>query len=153
MTYIQKCTLVPARYFDEKVSRCFLSSLFELEETDDVKWVEVPRYDAVLVYVPVNGGTPVLLELIDSIGRCNEYNRILMSVDSGCLSLVIAGGGNLLFANTFPAPDFTTAEYYVFLAMKSLQMNPELSTISVKSELSEDEEMSLYRYFKNVERI
>ena len=34
--------------------------------------------------------------------------------------------------------------------MKSLQLNPEMSTICWLSELGAEEEMSLYRYFKSV---
>ena len=49
--------------------------------------------------------------------------------------------------------DFTTAEYYIFLAMKQLQLNPEVSTICMRSFVGPEEEMSLYRYFKSVEQI
>ena len=34
-----------------------------------------------------------------------------------------------------------------------LQLNPEVSTISFRTPLSEDDEMSLYRYFKSVDQI
>ena len=49
--------------------------------------------------------------------------------------------------------DFTTAEYYIFLAVKSLQINPEVSTICWLTELEPGQEMSLYRYFKSVVRM
>jgi hypothetical protein len=39
------------------------------------------------------------------------------------------------------------------MAMKKLQLNPEVSTICFRTELQEEQEMSLYRYFKNVEQI
>lgn len=71
----------------------------------------------------------------------------------GRLYLVIAQGRSLLLCNSFQAPDFTTAEYFIFMAMKKLQLNPEVSTICFRTELQEEQEMSLYRYFKNVEHI
>jgi hypothetical protein len=37
--------------------------------------------------------------------------------------------------------------------MKKLQLNIEMSTIYFRTSLAEDEEISLYRYFKNVEQI
>ena len=37
--------------------------------------------------------------------------------------------------------------------MKKLQLNPEVSTITFRTPLTEDQEMSLYRYFRNVEQI
>ena len=39
------------------------------------------------------------------------------------------------------------------MSMRKLQLNPEVSTISFRTPLSEEDEMSLYRYFKNVEQI
>ena len=57
----------------------------------------------------------------------------------------------MLLANTYEAADFTTAEYYIFLAMKSLQLNPEVSTICWRKPVGAEEELSLYRYFKAVE--
>ena len=62
-------------------------------------------------------------------------------------------GRNLLLANVFRAVDFTTAEYFLFMAVRKLQMNPEVSTVYFRTPLREDEEMSLYRYFKSVERL
>ena len=58
-----------------------------------------------------------------------------------------------MLANIFKAPDFTTAEYFIFNAMKKLQLNPEVSTICFRTPISPEEEISLYRYFKAVERI
>ncbi|MBR1576349.1 MAG: DUF3822 family protein [Bacteroidales bacterium] len=115
--------------------------------------LELPRYDAVFVYASEDGKPPVLYDLIAGLEGCREYNKILFHFEAGCLDLAIAQGERLLLANSFPAEDFTSAEYYLFLAVKSLQINPEVSTVTVTSELSADEEMSLYRYFKSVERL
>ena len=71
----------------------------------------------------------------------------------GYLYLVIAQGRTLLLCNAFEAQDFTTAEYFIFLAMKKLQLNPEMSSIYFRTQLAEEDEMSLYRYFRNVEQI
>jgi hypothetical protein len=82
-----------------------------------------------------------------------EYNKILASYMDGILYLAIAQGKSLLLCNTYQAPDFTTAEYFIFLAMKKLQLNPEVSTISFRTPLTEDDEMSLYRYFKSIDQL
>jgi hypothetical protein len=71
----------------------------------------------------------------------------------GVLYLVIAQGKSLLLCNSYQAPDFTTAEYFIFLAMKKLQLNPEVSSICFRTPLSEEDEMSLYRYFKSVDQL
>ena len=153
MSGTHKCTLVPARFFEEGDARCILAELYTLTDAETVSSVEVPRYDAVFVFASEDGTPPVLLRLVDQLDRCPEYNKILFHFGEGCLDLAIAQGSRLLLANSYPATDFTTAQYYLFLAMKSLQLNPEVSTVVCASELSQEEEMSLYRYFKSVDRL
>ena len=79
--------------------------------------------------------------------RLNHHLDCIVSV----AFIGVSQGKNLLLANSFPAQDFTTAEYYIFLTMKSLQLNPEISTICWLSQLDAEDEMALYRYFKAVE--
>lgn len=153
MSEIHKCTLVPARFFDEGDARCILSDLYTLTESETVSALEVPRYDAVFVYASEGGTPPVLYDLIVRLEQCEGYNKILFHFCEGCLDLAIAQGERLLLANSFPAADFTTAEYYLFLAVKSLQINPEVSSVTVASDLTPEDEMSLYRYFKSVDRL
>ena len=145
--------MVPARYFDETAPRCFLSEVFELEDGSVVEHKDVPQFDAVLVYEKTGAGLPVLYTLLDNLDKCPEYNKILAEWSEGTLSLAIAQGRNLLLANVFPARDFTTAEYHIFNAMKSLQLNPEVSSVYFMNRLRGDDELSLYRYFKSVEYI
>ncbi|MGN0188194.1 MAG: DUF3822 family protein, partial [Candidatus Cryptobacteroides sp.] len=68
----------------------------------------------------------------------------------GRLYLVVAQGRNLLFCNSFEAVDFTTAEYFLFLVLNRLQLNPEVSTVYFRSPLEASHEESLCRYFKSV---
>ena len=151
MNQIHKCTLVPTRFFDEKDPRCFLSETFSLVDGEQTAWVEIPAYDSVLVYVKKDERIPAMYKLLCSLESCDEYYKIGASVDGNCLSLAIAKGKELLFANIFPIQDFTTAEYFIFAAMKSLQLNPEVSTIYFPNRLTQEEELSLYRYFKAVD--
>ena len=153
MSDIQKCTLVPSRIFEEGDARCILGELYPLADSEAVSFLEVPRYEAVLLYSTPDGQPPVLYELINGLDTCPEYNKILVHYGDGILNLAIAQGERLLLANSYPAPDFTTAQYYLFRAVKSLQLNPEVSTVTVKSPLTSEEEMSLYRYFKSVDRL
>ena len=95
-------------------------------------------------------GTPEIYKLLMRLPDCPEYNKILCSLGEDHLFLAIAQGDNLMLANSFPVQDFTTAEYYIFLALKSLQLNPEISTICWRTPLDAEDEMSLYRYFKAV---
>ena len=165
-----KVALVPDVFFDQDSARKALSAVASVEDTDKVEWVEVPACSSVLVFSNSIGeslsrvlaqtvlpasGEPVrvlpelyyLLSLQEAVG---DYNKIIASWMDGWLHLVIAQGKTLRLANVFPASDFTTAEYFLFLAMKRLQLNPEVSTVCFHTPLDADAEMSLYRYFKSV---
>ena len=149
-------TLVPTNFFNPDKEREALAGVARLGEDCAVRHIDIPQYDAVLVY-SVDGDSvvsaPEIAGILDKLPDCPAYNKILCSLRDGRLSIAIAQGKSLLLANSFAAPDFTTAEYYIFLAVKSLQINPEVSTICLLTELEPGQEMSLYRYFKSVVRM
>ncbi len=171
--FTPKCALVPAHFHHPLLVRQNLSEVVDLAAADAVDFIELPEYAAVLLYSNTIGETlskvlsetvlrldgtkasplPELYYMLKSLDGLQDYNKILASYVDGFLSLVIAQGKSLLLCNSFRADDFTTAEYFIFLAMKRLQLNPEVSTITFRTVLSEEQEMSLYRYFKNVEQI
>lgn len=149
-------TLVPSNFFDPANAREAIAGVAGLKEDSIVEHIEIPQYDAVLVYMKDGDSvvsTNIMAEVLKRLPDCPEYNKILCSISEDRLYLAIAQGKSLLFANSFRIQDFTTAEYFIFLAVKHLQINPEVSTICWLSSPDADEEMSLYRYFKSVVRI
>ncbi len=147
-------TLVPSSFFDPGREREALAAVALLKESDIVRHIDIPQYDAVLVYSVDEDSVSVLPEMAEMLARlpaCPTYNKILCSLNNGYISIAIAQGKTLLLANSYKAEDFTTAQYYIFLAAKSLQINPEVSTIYWMSAPQTSEVMSLYRYFKAVE--
>ncbi len=168
-----KVALIPSSFFDESCMRQILSNTVILGKEDVVRHVPLPEYSAELVYSLTIGEMlsktisqsvldkdgkpsevlPEMYYILKDLGRLDEYNRIVASYASGYLHLGISQSGNLLLANVFRASDFTTAEYFLFMAVRNLQMNPEVSSVYFRTPLSEEEKMSLYRYFKSVERL
>jgi len=168
-----KATLVPKNFFNPVDAKKTLEEVVILEEGDVVDYVDVPQFNGVLIYSNTIGESlskaisqmvlfadgshpkilPELWYILRDLPQCKEYNKILASYQDSCLCLAIAQGKSLLLCNCYEAADFTTAEYYIFLAMNRLQLNPEVSTISFRTPLEEAQEMSLYRYFKSVEQI
>lgn len=151
-----KFTLVPSQFFDPASARDVLGEVVTLEGQDEVRFVEIEQYQAVLVYSGISGEVDTLPEMfciLRDLSRCGEYNKVLCTWMDGLLFIAIAQGHNLLLANAYKAADFTTAQYYIFLALKSLQLNPEVTTICWRTPIGTDEEMSLYRYFKSVEQL
>lgn len=148
-----KCTLVPSDFFDAACAGDYLAQVVDLPQGAEVRSELIPEYSAHLVWAQEGEGEPEMLGILRDLPGCPEYNKILCSWDGGELSLAIAQGRTLLLANTYSAADFVTAEYYIFLALKSLQLNPEISTICLRSKVSPEDKMSLYRYFKAVESL
>ena len=171
--FTPKVTLVPEQFHEETASGNSLRNVADIAEDDTVLSVYVPEFAAVLEYSNSIGETlsravsetvldndackssplPEMYYMLKSVLDLPDYNKILASYMDGVLYLVIAQGRSLLLCNSFHAPDFTTAQYFIFLAMKNLQLNPEVSSICFRTALAEEDEMSLYRYFKNVEQI
>ena len=168
-----KVALVPEAFHEPSRARGALSEVAALEEGDFVESVPVPAFASVLLFSNSIGeslsrvlaqtvlpasGTPVrvlpeMYYLLRALESIPEYNKIVASWCDGYLHLAIAQGRSLCLANTFRAPDFTTAQYFLFLGMKRLQLNPEQSTVCFRTPLSGEAEMSLYRYFKAVVRL
>ncbi len=168
-----KCALVPSQFFNPEAARSALSDVVRLGESDSVDFAPVPEFGAVLVYsnsigeslsraisqtvLTASGDSarilPEMYYILRSLTQCPEYNKIVASYMDGYLHLAIAQGKSLMLCNVFEATDFTTAEYFLFLAMKKLQLNPEISSITFRTPLSGEQEMSLYRYFRAVEQI
>ena len=146
-------TLVPVNFFDPAAAREVLSDVAQLKSTDEVKYEQVPQYGAVLIYISggPGEGLPEIFYLLRDLPSCKEYNKLLCSWQDGILSIAVAQGKSLLLANCYEAPDFTTAQYYIYSALKSLQLNPEVTTIHFKHSLPEEYQLSLYRYFKSVD--
>ncbi|MBQ9661214.1 MAG: DUF3822 family protein [Bacteroidales bacterium] len=147
-------TLVPSQFFNPASAREALAEVADIQEGDVVEHLEIPQYDAVLVYT-VDGdsdveGKPGIYQLLMQLQDCPEYNKILCSIAGDRLFIVIAQGKSLLLAGSYPVRDFITAEYYIFLSVSSLQLNPEISTICWRTPLTDEEELSMYRYFKSV---
>ena len=146
-------TLVPSAFYDPASERQTLAEIADIEEGCRVEQVDIPQYDAVLIFTrdgDSDFSVPEIANVLSKLPQCPEYNKILCSIKDNELSLAIAQGRNLLLANSWKVQDFTTALYYIFLAVKSLQINPEMSGICFLSRLGEEDEMLLYRYFKSV---
>ena len=171
--FTPKVTLVPDQFNNTDDALRMLSPVADVQKDDEVTSISVPEFAASLVYSNNIGETlsravsetvmdkegnkstplPEMYFMLRSVLDLQDYNKILASYMDGVLYLVIAQGRSLLLCNSFHAPDFTTAQYFIFLALKNLQLNPEVSTICFRTPLTDEEEMSLYRYFKNVELV
>ena len=144
-------TLVPSVYFTEEKARRMLEEVVHLDEDEPLSFLEIPPHDAVLVYA--GSERPRVYDMLLSLCKIRDYNKIIMDFTDGVLYLTVAQGDQLRVCNAFAAEDFVTAEYYLFSALKSLQINPEISTVYSMEALSQQQCISLCSYFKNAETL
>ena len=146
-----KFTLVPSELFSEESARELLSEVVLLEEGEPLSFVPVSSCGAVLIYA--GESRPPVFDMLLSLCKISDYNKILASFTDDCLYLVVSQGKDLKFCNCWQCKDFTTAEYYIFMVLHKLQINPQVSSVYFATALSQDEILSLLSYFKNVETL
>lgn len=155
-----KYTLIPSEFFVESEAAQRLSEICSLSGDDTVKYVELPFYKAVLVYcvpsVPSDSqaGMPEVYGLLCDSRLLKEHNKILVDFEPSQseVHIVIAEGDDLKMCNTFPASDFTTAEYFIFSAIRQFQFNPEMSNLYFASPLTMEQREALLGYFHGAEQ-
>lgn len=145
-------TLVPAAFFTPAEAHNILSEVCELHPDDKISYKELPQYKAVLVYAYTTDedGAPRIAGLLDKLPSYREYNRIAAVRHDGYLHLCIAEGDKLMMANSFPAEDPVTAEYFIFAALNQFQINPQVSTIHLDDVSMVSMKKDLSAYFKGV---
>lgn len=141
-------TLVPSSFYDKDCAREYLAQVVDIDPRAEVSSVFLPQFDAWFIYE--GSDEPALLGVLQHLLDIKEYNKILCDWDGRILSLAIGQGKTLLLSNTFPVQDFVTLVYYVMLSLKSLQLNPEVSSICFMREISVEDRVLLYHYFKEV---
>lgn len=141
-------TLVPSQFYDDACAREYLAQVVDIAPDAEIGSVFLPVYDAYFVYA--GGVEPPILDLLRRLPTLNDYNKVLCHWDGQMLSLCIAQGRSLSLANTYQAGDFVTVMYFILLAMKSLFLNPEVSTVCFATPLTQEQKVSLFHYFKSV---
>ena len=153
---MEKYTLIPSSFFDGAEARMMLSQVVKIEENDIVKHIELPHFKAVLVYAISPSSSeqkPNIYSLLNAAEKIPGHNKIVFEYAEGIVHIVLATPDSLLLANSYPATEFVTAEYFVFAALKEFSMNPEVTTLYYSGSLSYEEKESLFNYFQGVESI
>ena len=151
---MNKYTIVPASFFREDDSRNILSQAVQLEESDKAEYQELPEFQAVLVYAsnPAEK-SPAVLDMLLAVSSIGEYNKVLACYDGSSVTVVIAAGSKLLLANSYPAADCVTGEYFIFASLKQFQINPEVTTVYFYGDAPFEMKNDMFRYCKGVEKL
>lgn len=156
-----KFTLIPIPYFNEKEAREVLCELFEITDKEEVEFITLEHINAVLLYsLPLdikNSSNikhyPLVNKLLEYLKEISEYNKVIFhfSKESEIVHILISKGNNLELINSYNAKNFTSALYFLLLAIKQTIINSHQTTLHILSEITTEEREIVHNYFKNIE--
>ena len=155
-----KYTLVPVSMYSKDAPEAALRSVRDLNPDDKVLILEMPSRKAIMIFaIPqkiyygltaLNKNVkfyPMSYLLIDRISSITDNNRLLVSFTEGMLHIAAA---DLLFANSFPAGDIATAEYFIFSVTKEVMFNPEHTRLHMFGKVPDKVQDELCKYFAGI---
>ena len=90
---MEKYTLVPREFFNGDVQ--ILSQVVGVSPSETIDYVELPDFEAVLLFVPgQDGDKPVIYDLLCRLGGIGDYNKVLFCIKDSVLHLAIGAGRN-----------------------------------------------------------
>lgn len=123
----EKYTLIPDEYYSGQDAAELLSALHDTE-TSTIYSVKMPAHRAVMVYALPYGekdAYPSVCRMLMLLPTLNTPHKLLVRYISGIVHVALADKDRLLLLNSYPAPDFTTALYHIFLAMREAIFEPD----------------------------
>ncbi len=157
-------TLIPKELFDNNTFTNVLSDMFELDNNNlNIKYVFIEQFNAYMVYAIdktiCNKMTvdkelyPLALYFIDNVKNINGYNKVILNIDkkNNITHIVIAQDKELKLINTYSTGNFKDALYYLFLALKNLQINAALTNICIYNIIDDKKADILNNYFNKIE--
>lgn len=158
-----KHTLVPQNRFKKDSARECLQAVRDLLPGDRVLTLDMPSHKAVMIYaVPgeiyegISGMCrnvrfyPLSYLLIDRLSCISDNNRLVVSFSEGMLHIVAGERNRLLFANSFPAADTATAEYFIFSVVREVLFNPEHTRLYIYGNVEDGILAELQKYFMGI---
>ncbi|MFA6335086.1 MAG: DUF3822 family protein [Bacteroidales bacterium] len=158
-----KYTLIPKQLYKPEEALHHLSKLYKLDELDEIDIAEVTNEQIVILFAtnstflnfikeaqPEFKIFPSIYPMISQISNFKDYNKICIHYQKGQVHIVASEGPRLVFCNSFPAMQFNTALYFLFLTLKQVQFNPELTTVFVSGNLKDFEITDISKYFSKV---
>jgi len=123
----EKYTLIPDDYYSGQDADELLSALHDTRDSL-IYSVRLPAHNAVMVYALPYGekeSYPSVCRMLKLLPELSSPHKLLVRYVSGVVHVVLADKDRLLLLNSYPAPDFTTAMYHIFLAMREAMFEPD----------------------------
>ncbi|MDD4639021.1 MAG: DUF3822 family protein, partial [Bacteroidales bacterium] len=158
-----KYALIPKHLYKAGEELGQLGKLHKLDDLEEIDVVEIPGKDIVVLFAvnstfinllktkqPSFSIFPSIYTPLLSLPTLYDYNKVYFNYSKGQLHLIIYEGVSLIYCNSFPATYFNTALYFLFLALKQTQFNPEQTTVFVSGNIPDTDILQLSKYFSKI---
>lgn len=146
----EKFTIAPKPLYREE----YLKEMFEVAENEEVKALELEKYNAVLSFVSKKGDDaanlqPLAYVLIEYAQTLQDHNKIVInySKEHKLTHIVAMEGEKLLLANTYRTTDVKSVLYFISLVAQQVMFNPHLTKVHVYGELDPEGVQLVEKYF------
>lgn len=97
---------------------------------------------------------PLAARLLEETSVIGDYNKVILHYCNikKIAHIIISTGKELKLANSFKSDSFESSLYFLFLSIQQLQMNPRQCVIRVCSTITGQQEETIRRFFKGVEK-
>ncbi len=159
----EKYTPIPKRVHNNISELKVLESQHKLDDLDEIDTVELESENMSIIfaanstflnmlktYQPEFNIYPLIYINLKYLPLFEEYNKISFHYIKGAVSIVASEGEKIIYCNTFPAFHFNSALYYLLLALKEVQFNPESTTVFVSGNIRDLEMFDIAKYFSKV---
>ncbi len=159
----EKYTAIPAKLHKKGEELKILGKIHKLDDLDEINTVKVLKENMVILfavnstflnlvknYHPDFKIYPSVFLNLTYLPLYEEYNKLSFNYLKGAVSIVAAEGDKIIYCNSFPAYHFNSALYFLFLALKEVQFNPETSTVYINGNIRDLEIYDMAKYFARI---
>lgn len=159
-----KFTLIPHMFFTQKSATEALKEVHNVEKSEVIQTFFIQYLNADLVYalpcaviakVEADDKVfPLALYFLHNLKEIKEYNKVIFhfSAVHGVAHILISKGDELVLLNAYHTETFTSAVYFLFLALKQTIINSHQTKLQVYNNISEEEKKVLQPYFSGIEQ-
>ena len=159
----EKYSLIPLKLYQKEKELEELTKLHHIDELEEVNTINIVKSEMVMIYAvsstllnlikkyhPNLIIYPSLYTYLNVLPDLDGYNKLFFQYIGNIVTVVAAEKERIVFCNSFPASNFSSALYFVLLALKQAQFNPELTAVYINGNIKDYEIFDITRYFPKV---
>jgi len=159
----EKYSLIPAKLYQKGEELNEITKLHNIDELEEINTINIPKNEMVMIYAVSSTLLnlikkyhsnltiyPSLYAYLNILPGLSGHNKLFFQHIGNVVTVVAAEKERIVFCNSFPVSNFSSALYFVLLALKQAQFNPELTTVYISGNIKDYEIFDITRYFARV---